>query len=56
MVPVDWYKFCVHLRSLSVRHSGMVDTTGLKYIISTPLDYMQFNLKKQTKFECIIYL
>jgi hypothetical protein len=27
---VDWCKFCVHLRSLNVRHLGMVEGTELK--------------------------
>jgi hypothetical protein len=27
---VDWYKFCIHLKSLNVRHFGMVASTGLK--------------------------
>jgi hypothetical protein len=27
---VDWCKFCIHLRSLKVRHFGMVEGTGLK--------------------------
>jgi hypothetical protein len=27
---VDWCKFCIHLRSLDVRHFGMVEGTGLK--------------------------
>jgi hypothetical protein len=27
---VDWCKFCIHLRSLNVRHFGMVEGTGLK--------------------------
>jgi hypothetical protein len=27
---VDWWKFCIHLRSLNVRHFGMVEGTGLK--------------------------
>jgi hypothetical protein len=27
---VDWCKFCIHLRSLNVRHFGMVEDTGLK--------------------------
>jgi hypothetical protein len=27
---VDWCKFCIHLRSLNVRHSGTVEGTGLK--------------------------
>jgi hypothetical protein len=26
---VDWCKFCIHLRSLNVRHFGMVEGTGL---------------------------
>jgi hypothetical protein len=35
---VDWYKFCIHLRSLNVRHFGMVEGTGLK---STASVYIQ---------------
>jgi hypothetical protein len=27
---VDWCKFCIHLRSLNVRHFGIVEGTGLK--------------------------
>jgi hypothetical protein len=27
---VEWCKFCIHLRSLSVRHFGMVEGTELK--------------------------
>jgi hypothetical protein len=27
---VDWCKFCIHLRSLNVRHFRMVEGTGLK--------------------------
>jgi hypothetical protein len=27
---VGWCKFCIHLRSLNVRHFGMVEGTGLK--------------------------
>jgi hypothetical protein len=27
---VHWCKFCIHLRSLNVRHFGMVEGTGLK--------------------------
>jgi hypothetical protein len=27
---VDWCKFCIHLRSLNVRHCGMVEDMGLK--------------------------
>jgi hypothetical protein len=27
---VDWCKFCIHLRSLNVRHFEMVEGTGLK--------------------------
>jgi hypothetical protein len=27
---VDWCKFCIHLRSLKVRHFGMVQGTGLE--------------------------
>jgi len=27
---VDWWKFCIHLRSLNVRHFRMVEATGLK--------------------------
>jgi hypothetical protein len=26
---VDWYKFCFHLRSLNVRHFGMVEHYGI---------------------------
>jgi hypothetical protein len=26
---VEWCKFCIHLRSLNVRHFGMVEGTGL---------------------------
>jgi hypothetical protein len=29
---VDWYKFCIHLRSLNVRHFGMVESTGWKVL------------------------
>jgi hypothetical protein len=30
---VDWFKFCVHLRSLNVCHVGMIEeATGLKNI------------------------
>jgi hypothetical protein len=25
---VDWCKFCTHLRSLNVHHSGTIDATG----------------------------
>jgi hypothetical protein len=31
---VDWCKFCTHLRSLNVRHFGMVRGTGLKSTVS----------------------
>jgi hypothetical protein len=27
---LDWCKFCIHLRSLNVRHFGMVAATALK--------------------------
>jgi hypothetical protein len=27
---VDWRKFCILLRSLNVRHFGMVEDTGLR--------------------------
>jgi hypothetical protein len=27
---VEWCKFCIHLRSLNVRHFGMVEGKGLK--------------------------
>jgi hypothetical protein len=27
---VEWCKFCIHLRSLNVRHFGMVEGTGLE--------------------------
>jgi hypothetical protein len=27
---VYWWKFCIYLRSLNVRHFGMVEGTGLK--------------------------
>jgi hypothetical protein len=27
---IDWCKFCTHLRSLNVRHFGMVECMGLK--------------------------
>jgi hypothetical protein len=27
---IDWCKFCIHLRSLNVRHFGMVEGTELK--------------------------
>jgi hypothetical protein len=27
---VDWCKFCIHLRSLNVRHFGIVEGMGLK--------------------------
>jgi hypothetical protein len=26
---VDWCKFCIHLRSLNVRHFGILEDTGL---------------------------
>jgi hypothetical protein len=29
---VDWSKFCIHLRSLNVRHFGMVKGTELKKV------------------------
>jgi hypothetical protein len=31
---VDWWKFCIHLRSLNVRHFGMLEGTGLKITVS----------------------
>jgi hypothetical protein len=31
---VDWFKFCIHLRSLNVRHFGMIEATGLKSMVS----------------------
>jgi hypothetical protein len=31
---VDWCKFCIHLRSLNVRHFGMVEGMGLKITAS----------------------
>jgi hypothetical protein len=31
---VDWCKFCIHLRSLNVRHFGMVEVTGLVSTVS----------------------
>jgi hypothetical protein len=31
---VDWCKFCIYLRSLNVRHFGMVEGTGLKITAS----------------------
>jgi hypothetical protein len=31
---IDWCKFCIHLRSLNVRHFGMVEGTGLKSMAS----------------------
>jgi hypothetical protein len=31
---VDWYKFCIHLKSLSVRHFGMAVATALKTMAS----------------------
>jgi hypothetical protein len=31
---VDWCKFCIHLRSLNVRHFGMVEGTELKSMAS----------------------
>jgi hypothetical protein len=31
---VDRYKFCIHLRSLNVRHFVMVEGTGLKSMAS----------------------
>jgi hypothetical protein len=27
---VDWFKFCIHLRRLNVRHFRMAEGTGLK--------------------------
>jgi hypothetical protein len=27
---VEWWKFCIHLNSLNVRHFGMVEGTELK--------------------------
>jgi hypothetical protein len=27
---VDWCKFCIHLRSLNIRHFGLFEATGLK--------------------------
>jgi hypothetical protein len=27
---VEWCKFCIHLRSLNVRHLGILEGTGLK--------------------------
>jgi hypothetical protein len=27
---IDWCKFCIHLRSLNVRHFGMVEAMGLE--------------------------
>jgi hypothetical protein len=27
---VDWCKFCIHLRSLNIRHFGTVEGTGLQ--------------------------
>jgi hypothetical protein len=27
---IEWCKFCIHLRSLNVRHFGMVEGAGLK--------------------------
>jgi hypothetical protein len=27
---VDWCKYCIHLKSLNVRHFGMVEGTGLE--------------------------
>jgi hypothetical protein len=32
---VDWCKFCIHLRTLIVRHFVMVEGTGLKSTAST---------------------
>jgi hypothetical protein len=26
---IDWCKFCIHIRSLNVRHFGVVEGTGL---------------------------
>jgi hypothetical protein len=31
---VDWFKFCIHLRSLNVRNFGMVQEMGLKSMAS----------------------
>jgi hypothetical protein len=33
---VDWCKFCINIRSLNVRHFGMVERTGLKSTASRP--------------------
>jgi hypothetical protein len=30
----NWYKFCIHLKSLNVRHFGMVAATALKTMAS----------------------
>jgi hypothetical protein len=30
MVHVDWFKYCIHLRSSNVCHFRTVDATGLK--------------------------
>jgi hypothetical protein len=27
---LDWWKFCIHLRNLNVRHFGMVESCGIK--------------------------
>jgi hypothetical protein len=31
---VDWCKFCIHLRSLNVRHFRMFQATGLRSVVS----------------------
>jgi hypothetical protein len=33
---VNWCKFCIHLRSLNVRHFRIVETTGLKMMSRLP--------------------
>jgi hypothetical protein len=34
----DWCKFCIYLRSLNVRHFGMVKATGLQIVtLRSPL-------------------
>jgi hypothetical protein len=33
---VDWCKFCIHLRSLNVRHFGILEGTELKSTASRP--------------------
>jgi hypothetical protein len=33
---VNWCKFCIHLRSLNVRHFGVVKDTGLKSTVLRP--------------------